>query len=245
VVTRRKRSHSERALSFYRDGLGLIARSTATADRIDLSTADEKDSRAIVLVRDDAREPFATNEARPSLTFRVSSLPRAIERYARVGARPLEAQPCKEGVGHTVTVTDPFGTQVSIMESFAKPDKPIAEPRLYNYGLYVPDMRIARECWEQSMRFTALTERFLPIDLPRGHADKSFGFMLHRRRGIVPAQGRVTRPAPLTLTFTTASSQSLKAVLDKAAVTYWTMGGTLYFSSLSGIRIAVDERRTQ
>jgi hypothetical protein len=50
---------------------------------------------------------------------------------------------------------------------------------------------------------------------------------------------------PLTLTFTTASSQSLNAVLDKAAVTYWTMGGTLYFSSLSGIRIAVDERRTQ
>ena len=48
------------------------------------------------------------------------------------------------------------------------------EPRLYNYGFLIPDMEAGRDFYSNKLGFVVRSEKYLPLDLPLGHKDKSF-----------------------------------------------------------------------
>jgi hypothetical protein len=77
---------------------------------------------------------------------------------------------------------DPAGNLLSLVQDTLSKTLPDALPRLYNFGLYIPEITPDENLFTQSLGFVARTRRYLPDDMPLWHADKSFGFMLHRNR---------------------------------------------------------------
>jgi catechol 2,3-dioxygenase-like lactoylglutathione lyase family enzyme len=64
--------------------------------------------------------------------------------------------------------------------------EPFKEPRIYNFGVLVPDMKAARAFYHDVLGFVERSEKYLPLDLPLGYSDNTFAFMLHYRPGGLP-----------------------------------------------------------
>lgn len=127
--------------------------------------------------------PAGEKEAKATLTLQVNNLDSSIVRLKAKGVDFEKYQKRKEGVGYAIFLDDPFETRISIMHETVVENPHFAEPRVYNYGFYVPDMNIARNFFTSGLGFVVRSEKYLPLDLPLGNKDKSFAFMLHTRSG--------------------------------------------------------------
>jgi catechol-2,3-dioxygenase len=144
------------------------------------------------------------------LTLQVNDLDEAITRLKSRGIKFDEAGVRKEGVGNAISIYDPFGRRISLMHQTIVKVDPFKEPRIYNFGVKIPDMGVAREFYVNKLGLGVLNERYLPKDLPLTHADRSFAFMLHFRE---PSQ-KVKYPYPSTMAFYTMvfATKDLKAL---------------------------------
>ena len=51
--------------------------------------------------------------------------------------------------------------------------EPFKEPGIYNFGLLIPDMNVARDFYPNRLGFVVRSEKYLPKDLQLGHKDNS------------------------------------------------------------------------
>lgn len=143
-------------------------------------------------------------ETQVGLTLQVNDLDQAIERLQAAGVDFVEGSKRREAVGNAVTVRDPFGRKISLMHQTASKVEPFKEPRVYNFGVLIPDMIAGRDYYGNKLGFVVRSEKYLPLDLPLGHKDNSFGFMLHYRPGVTTIKSAYPRATPFyTMVFTT------------------------------------------
>jgi predicted enzyme related to lactoylglutathione lyase len=173
----------KKALAFYADVLGFeIGKSTPDSNRVWLRPKTGSD--ILFLNKVSYLLPINDKEARPSLTLQVNHLDSAIMTLKSKGINIDKSAKRKEGVGYAIYLEDPFGTRISLMHETVVQNPHFSEPAIYNYGFYIPDMTIARKFFTNQLGFVSLSEKYLPLDLPLGNADKSFAFMLHTREGV-------------------------------------------------------------
>ncbi len=170
------------AVDFYSAKLGFQIKSGGAAT-LDVDLVVDAGHR-LTLHQVSNLPPPSSTEARASLTLQVRDLDASLFRLRSAGVPLGEVIKRKEGVGIAATIHDPFGTPLSLMQQTVTPIEEFTEPAIYNFGFYVPDMARARDFYEAIFGFVARSERYLPFDLPLGHADKSFAFMLHVRDGV-------------------------------------------------------------
>jgi catechol 2,3-dioxygenase-like lactoylglutathione lyase family enzyme len=154
------------AVAFYRDKLGFEIR-----DGVVVGLDDEL---RVLINRVKRVHPSGLG-----FTLQVNDLDVAIATMKAKGVE-FAGDVRIEGVGNAISIRDPFGRPISLMHQTIRKVEPFREPRLYNFGFRVPDMARARAFYEK-LGFVALTERYLPRDLPLGDTSKHFAFMLHAR----------------------------------------------------------------
>ena len=192
-----------KALAFYRDKLGF-----SVADQSDPSSVvlEAANGGKLILNRVKKLRTVNRTDTKFSFTLQVNDLDQAIERMKTLGVEFGENEKRKEGVGNAIFIKDPFGRLISLMHQTIVKTEPFKEPKIYNYGFLVPDMEKGRDFYSSKLGFVVRSEKYLPLDLPLGHQDKSFAFMLHYRPGVTPVKN--DQPgvmAPNTLVFQTSN----------------------------------------
>lgn len=151
-------------------------------------------------------------ETQVGLTLQVNDLDQTVERLQAAGVHFVEGSKRREAVGNAITVRDPFGRKISLMHHTASRVEPFKEPRIYNFGVLIPDMNAGRDYYSNKLGFVVRSEKYLPLDLPLGHKDNSFGFMLHYRPGVTTIKSAYPRASPFnTMLFTT---DNLRGAMD-------------------------------
>lgn len=208
----------DKALAFYGDKLGFEIENRQgyprevflkTGGRIKLSL------RAVSKL-----QSFAPADTRVSLTLQVNDLDEAIARMKARGAEFAEAEKRKEGVGYAISIQDPFGHRISLMHQTIVKVEPFKEPRIYNFGFYIPNMDEGRDFYSKKLGFIEQTTKYLPGDMPLIHQDKGLGyFMLHSRPGVQAVKSAYPEAFPwYTVVFETDNLQAAVAELEKRSV---------------------------
>lgn len=187
----------DKALSFYCAKLGFEIDSRENyPHRVSLKTNDRIKLILNLVKRLRKPDPEDTSAA---FTLQVNDLDQAIARMKSIGVELAETEKRKEGVGYAISIRDPFGRNISLMHQTIVKVEPFKEPRLYNFGYKVPDMSAARDFYSGKLGFVERSEKYLPLDMPLGHSDKSFAFMLHYRPGVKPVKSDYQKAAPFNI----------------------------------------------
>lgn len=207
----------DKALSFYGDKLGFeIADRTAYPQQVVLKT---EDSFKLILNKVGRLQKAGAKETQVSLTLQVNDLEQAIAKMKSLNVEFAETTPRKEGVGNAIFIRDPFGRKISLMHQTIVKVEPFKEPRVYNFGVLIPDISAGRDFYAGKLGFVVRSENYLPLDLPLGHDDKSFAFMLHYRPGVASIKSEYPKAAPfLTMVFETADLSRTVMELRKKKV---------------------------
>jgi predicted enzyme related to lactoylglutathione lyase len=230
--------HMDTALAFYVDKLGFeIADRNGYPRQVILKTGD----RVKVILNMVARlQKAATTESQVSFTLQVNNLDQTIQKMRSLGVEFAKAKPRREGVGNAISILDPFGRIVSLMHQTSVRAEPFKEPRIYNYGVLIPDMAIGREFYSTRLGFIVRSEKYLPLDLPLGNEDNSLAFMLHYRPGITSIKKDQFGVSPFaTMVFETSDLQGATRMMNKAnikvlAINKSTQGPTVVFEDPFG-----------
>ena len=207
----------DKGLSFYRDKLGFeVADNKNYPREVILKTGD---NFKLVLNRVKRLQKFGPTESQVGLTLQVNNLDQAIERMKSLDVQFAETKPRKEGVGNAIYVFDPFGRRVSLMHQTIVAVEPFKEPRIYNFGLLIPDMTQARDFYVNKLGFVVRSERYLPLDLPLNYQDKTFAFMLHYRSGVTSIKSQYPNASPfITMVFETENLKETVATMKREGV---------------------------
>jgi len=206
----------KKAAEFYHDILGFHINITDSATiLLKPRTGDET-----IMIRKVnyllAQQP---NEARATLTLQVNKLDSTIARLKRKGVNLGNYQKRKEGVGYAMHIDDPFGTRLSLMHETVVANPTFDEPKIYNYGFYIPDMPGAIDFYSRILGFPIRSNKYLPLDMPLNNTDGTFGFMLHTRDGVEPIHFNSPDNEHVVIVFKTKDLDVLIANLGKAGVT--------------------------
>jgi predicted enzyme related to lactoylglutathione lyase len=187
----------DKALSFYCDKLGFeVEDRRHYPQQVFLKTGDR-----VKLILNAVKKLRRSDpeDTKVSVTLQVNDLDQSIARMKSLGVEFAENEKRKEGVGFAISIRDPFGRSISLMHQTIVKVEPFKEPKLYNFGYGIPDMNEAREFYCNKLGFVARSEKYLPLDLPLGHQDKTFAFMLHYRPGIKAITSSYPDAAPFNL----------------------------------------------
>ena len=207
----------EKALSFYGGKLGFeIEDRSGYPDDVLLKSGDRE---KLILHRVKKLRASGPADTQLSFTLQVNDLEQTIGRMEALGVEFGEKERRKEAVGNAIFIKDPFGRLISLMHQTVVKVEPFKEPKIYNFGFLVPDMRAGRDFYSNRLGFVVRSERYLPLDLPLGHEDQSFAFMLHYRPGVTPVKSDYPRAAAFnTLVFETHSLPAAVAELTARGV---------------------------
>ncbi|HJW94976.1 MAG TPA: aspartyl protease family protein, partial [Thermoanaerobaculia bacterium] len=201
------------AIAFYADKLGFaIADRSGYPHDVALKTNDDVQ----LILHKVARLQQPGSQTQAGLTLQVNNLDQAIERMKTLNVPFAETSPRKEAVGNAISIVTPSGMRISMMHETVVHNEPFVEPRIYNFGVLVPDMAAAREFYSRKLGFVVRSENYLPLDLPLGHPDGSFAFMLHVRPGVTAT--RSEDPPFITMVFETPDLERTIAELKRSGV---------------------------
>lgn len=207
----------DRALSFYHDKLGF-----AVADRREYPqqvVLQTDDSFKLILNKVARLQKVSSTETQVGLTLQVNDLGQAIERMKSLNVEFAETKPRKEAVGNAIFIFDPFGRKISLMHQTIVKVEPFKEPRVYNFGLLIPDMAVGRDFYANKLGFVVRSEKYLPLDLPLGYDDNTFAFMLHYRPGVTSIKNEYPNAAPFVMmVFETPDLEQTVAALKRDGV---------------------------
>jgi predicted enzyme related to lactoylglutathione lyase len=207
----------DKAISFYCDKLGFEIESRENyPQQVFLKTNDRI---KLIINRVKKLQKPAAEDTAAGFTLQVNDLDQAIARMKSMGVEFAETEKRKEGVGYAISIRDPFGRSLSMMHQTIVKVEPFKEPRIYNFGYKVPDMTVARDFYSKRLGFIERSEKYLPLDMPLGHSDKSFAFMLHYRAGVKPIKNDYSKAAPFnTIVFETVDLDRAVSALKKSGV---------------------------
>jgi predicted enzyme related to lactoylglutathione lyase len=207
----------EQALAFYHGKLGFeVEDRGGHPDYVLLKSGG---GQKLILNRVKRLKARAPGDTGLSFTLQVNDLDQAIQRMKALGVEFAETQRRKEGVGDAISIRDPFGRRISLMHQTVVKVEPFKEPKIYNYGFLVPDMSVGRDFYANKLGFVVRSEKYLPLDLPLGHPDKTFAFMLHVRPGVQSVRSAYPDAAPQnTLVLATRDLRAAAEELKKRGV---------------------------
>lgn len=207
----------DKALRFYCDKLGFEVESREKyPQQVFLKTNSR--IKLILSLAKNIQKP-APEDASISFTLQVNDLDQAIARMKSLGVEFVDKERRKEGVGFAISIRDPFGRSISMMHQTIVKVEPFKEPRIYNFGYKVPDMQSARDFYAGRLGFVERSEKYLPLDMPLGHADNSFAFMLHYRQGVKSVKSAYPKAAPLNLiVFETDNLRQMVSAMKESGV---------------------------
>ncbi|HEX8920305.1 MAG TPA: VOC family protein, partial [Pyrinomonadaceae bacterium] len=183
----------EKALSFYSGKLGFeVEDRSGYPNYVVLKSGDRE---KLILNRVKKLKALGRTDTQLSFTLQVNDLDQTIERMKALGVEFGEKERRKEAVGLAIFIKDPFGRLISLMHQTIVKVEPFKEPKIYNFGFLIPDMQAGRDFYGNKLGFVVRSERYLPLDLPLGHKDKSFAFMLHYRPGVMAVKSDYPRVA--------------------------------------------------
>lgn len=207
----------EKAVSFYCDKLGFqIEDRKDYPKQVILKTGERIQ---LILNKVEKLRKAGATDTQVGLTLQVNDLDQAIIRMKAAGVEFADNERRKEGVGYAISIRDPFGRRISLMHQTIVKVEPFKEPRIYNFGLLIPDMKVARDFYGDKLGFVVRSERYLPLDLPLGHRDNSFGFMLHFRPGVKSIKSSYPKTMPFyTIVFETDSLEKVVDVMTSKGI---------------------------
>lgn len=133
----------DKAIDFYCQKLGFeIATKKAYSNVVELKAGGQGGKLVLNLVNNLVSEK--DKDARTSLTFQVNDYDSAFAKLKRNGVDFGNNVKRKEGVGYAIHFSDPFGTTLSMMHVTVVKQEKFIEPKVYNYGILIPDMTRAR-----------------------------------------------------------------------------------------------------
>ncbi len=182
----------EAGLAFYSGFLGFAVESREKFPAAVTLKSDERLYTHLTLVQHTRTgQVLYRRDTHTSFTLQVNDIRAFLAKAAKQKVRLMENHVRIEQVGLAVTIADPWGNTLSVMDTTRKPDPLPPEPSIYNYGLYLPMNAYAkaREFWCDKLGFVTLMDRYLPLDQALFSADKEWGFMLHLREGTQPLKG--------------------------------------------------------
>ena len=182
----------EAGLAFYSGFLGFAVDSREKFPATVTLKPDERPYTHLMLVSQPRTgQVYYRRDTHTSFTLQVNDIRAFLAKAAKQKVRLMENHVRIEQVGLAVTIADPWGNTLSVMDTTRKPDPLPPEPAIYNYGLYLPmnGYAKAREFWCDQLGFITLMDCYLPLDQALFSADKQWGFMLHMREGTQPLTG--------------------------------------------------------
>lgn len=182
----------EAGLAFYSGFLGFAIESREKFPAAVTLKPDSRHYTHITLVQQPRNgQVLYRREAHTSFTLQVNDIRAFLAKAAKEKLRLMDNYVRIEQVGLAVTIADPWGNSISMMDTTRKPDPLPPEPAIYNYGLYLPMNAYAkaREFWCDNLGFITLMDRYLPLDQALFSPDKEWGFMLHMREGALAGRG--------------------------------------------------------
>ncbi len=206
----------DKAVDFYCVKLGFEMESR-TDDIISLKTGQPN---KLFLNKVRLLAPSGQWDSRAVLTLQVNHLDSTIRKLKSQGLVVAEDQIRREAVGDAVYLTDPFGNTISIMHQTIVAVPHFTEPRIYNFGFFIPDMSKARSFYCDNFGFVVRSENYLPLDLPLGHTDKAFAYMLHFREGVNPIRFNTTDNERFVIMFQTNDLQQAIINLKEKGVNF-------------------------
>lgn len=141
------------------------------------------DTRQIVIKEITERiKPNSGSQDNISFTLLVNNIDSIQQVLKKKNVKFVNEKKRTEGVGYSLHVIDPENNIFSILQDTLSKRAPFSGIRLYNYGYYVSDMVQQAKLFCGALGFVVLSKRYLPGDIPLGHRDKRFAFMLHLNR---------------------------------------------------------------
>lgn len=211
-------TNMEKALEFYNSKLGfLVLDKKNYPDMVVLNSNSAEGAVYLILVNNLA--PQSEKEVKASITFQVTNLDSAITVMKNRGLDFGDNKKRKEGVGNAISLEDPFGTPLSLMHVTIMPQPHFTEPKIYNYGILITDMDTARLFFKR-LGFVERSKRYLPLDMPLGHQDKTFGFMLHYRDGIENMHYNTSNDEHVVIIFKTKDIAAAVEQMKKAGIQF-------------------------
>lgn len=209
----------EEARRFYAEFLGFAAAdSSADGTAVTLRT-DARHFTHVTLVRHPhSGHLIYLRDSHTSFTVQVQDIRARVAQAQREQVRLFEQHIRLEQVGLAVTVADPAGTIVSLMDLTVESSPPSPDPAIYNFGFIIPmnGYAKAREFWCDRLGMRTLMDRYLPYDQAVFSADRRWGFMLHMREGVsasprAPYPGYPTAIVQLATSDLAAATEKLRA----------------------------------
>lgn len=204
-----------KAIDFYTRQLGFEIESKIDYPKSVALKSNDSNKLILNLVGNLVEE--GAKDCKAGLTLQVNDYDKAVTKMKSSGVNFGSNVKRKEGVGYSIYFSDPFGTMLSTMQVTVVKEDPFPEPRIYNYGILIPDMDKARAFF-QKLGFVERSEKYLPLDMPLGHTDGSFGFMLHFREGIEPLHYNTANDEHIVIMFSVTDLASSVQKLKEAGI---------------------------
>ena len=208
----------DKAIGFYADKLGFVIKSKQHYPQM-VSLFSNSEEGDIILNKVNNIIGEGENDVKTGISFQVNDLDSAIERLKSKGVNLGNAMKQKEGVGYAISFEDPFGTPLSVMHVTIVKQAYFTEPKIYNYGVLLTDMDKGREFFKQ-LGFVERSKKYLPLDMPLGHPDKSFAFMLHYRDGVQNIQYNTSNDEHLVIMFQVNDIEEAISKMKQAGVSF-------------------------
>ena len=116
-----------------------------------------------------------------SMSMQVNDIDETFRKLKAAKVRFIKDE-AQRGDRLVAQILDPFGNKISMMQVTAGKPETIAEPSVYNCGLYVTDIEKELSTYEGIFGFAVRSRAYMPEDMPLGTSDGKFAFMLHLRR---------------------------------------------------------------
>ncbi len=197
----------EKARNFYVETLGFgVEDESKIPMQVFLTTNDRVN---LILNKVEKLRKWSASETKIQLALQVNDLDQSIKRM-RARKITFAGGIQKAGVGQYIRILDPFGREISLLHQTVVKTPTFREPKVYNFGVLVPDMKAGIEFYSKKLGFVVRSKSYLPAALPLGHTDGSFGFMLHHQNGIEPIKRSFPDESPFnTMVFEAANVEAV------------------------------------
>jgi len=167
------------------------------------------------------------NEARTTLTVQTYKLLPRIDEFRSNGIMIVDSLLERNGVGISIPFKDPSGNILSLMEIQIRETSSFENISLYNTGVTITDMDAAIEFYETVLNFEEWSRDYLPAALPLKHADGTFAFMIHQRKGLLNSSIKYGTHSMMTLILTCEDIEKAGAYLKQNNVRFEYVDGIL------------------
>lgn len=152
----------DKALEFYRDVAGFEpVRVDRAAGRADLSNGELR----LWLLQVGRLVRHEPGDSEAHLNVQVEKLDDTLAELGRRGVPKLLDKPLVAVIGPNMPITDPSGNILYLVQLNSQ-KAPLPRPKVFNFGITVPDMAEARSFYEGLLGFQVATEAFYPPVIP-------------------------------------------------------------------------------